>query len=355
MRRPSPRLLLAGLGAGGAALLLALPAATAPEGLSDKRQEAQRILAEMEELDRRLGPVVEAYNGATVELDRIEGELQHTRAALGSARTSFREAERRIAGRVVELYKGEEPDDVEVLLGAGSLDELLDRADALDRVREQDARIVRQIEEARRSLRVSEKELQADRREQRELVAERAERKRAIEAELADRQVLYDQVKDEIERIQAAERERQARLERLAEQRLAQYRAALNDGAESALASGAGRPEVVSLALQFLGVPYVWGGASPSGFDCSGLALYVYAKIGISLPHYAAYQYTYGRAVSRDELVPGDLVFFNGLGHMGIYIGGGQFVHAPHTGDVVKISSLDEAWYAASWVGARRL
>jgi cell wall-associated NlpC family hydrolase len=66
-------------------------------------------------------------------------------------------------------------------------------------------------------------------------------------------------------------------------------------------------------------------------------------------------QYGYGTPVSRSELQPGDLVFFNGLGHMGIYIGGGQFIHAPHTGDVVKISSLSDSWYAATWVGARRL
>ena len=83
--------------------------------------------------------------------------------------------------------------------------------------------------------------------------------------------------------------------------------------------------------------------------------MYVYAQIGVSLPHNAAMQYSYGSAVSRENLAPGDLVFFNGLGHVGLYIGGGQFIHAPHTGDVVKISSLSESWYASTYVGARRL
>ena len=73
------------------------------------------------------------------------------------------------------------------------------------------------------------------------------------------------------------------------------------------------------------------------------------------MPHHAASQYSYGVPVSHDQLAPGDLVFFNGLGHMGIYIGGGQFIHAPHTGDVVKISSLSDSWYAATYVGARRI
>jgi peptidoglycan DL-endopeptidase CwlO len=107
--------------------------------------------------------------------------------------------------------------------------------------------------------------------------------------------------------------------------------------------------------MQYLGVPYSWGGASPStGFDCSGFVMYVYAKMGVSLPHNAAMQYGYGSPVSLSALQPGDLVFFNGLGHVGIYIGGNQFIHSPHTGDVVKISTIT-GWYADTWVGGRRL
>ena len=126
-------------------------------------------------------------------------------------------------------------------------------------------------------------------------------------------------------------------------------------GASAAATSGRGA-QAAALAQRYLGVPYRWGGASPgSGFDCSGLVMYVYAKLGVSLPHNAAAQYRYGRAVSRADLRPGDLVFFNGLGHNGIYVGGGRFVHAPHSGDVVKVSRLSDSWYAQTWVGARRL
>jgi cell wall-associated NlpC family hydrolase len=115
----------------------------------------------------------------------------------------------------------------------------------------------------------------------------------------------------------------------------------------------AGHPEAATIALHYLGVPYLWGGESPKGFDCSGLVAYVYAQLGITLPHYAAAQYQLGVAVPRDQLQPGDLVFFDALDHVGIYIGGGQFVHAPHTGDVVKITSL--AAYGPGYVGARRI
>src|SRR5437899_9519851 len=112
---------------------------------------------------------------------------------------------------------------------------------------------------------------------------------------------------------------------------------------------------VVELAKRHVGAPYRWGGSSPSGFDCSGLVRYVYAQVGVSLPHNAAQQYTLGTPVSRDSLEPGDVVFFDRLRHNGIYIGDGRFIHARQTGKRVSIASLDEAWYATRWVGARRI
>jgi cell wall-associated NlpC family hydrolase len=112
---------------------------------------------------------------------------------------------------------------------------------------------------------------------------------------------------------------------------------------------------VVEIARKHVGTPYRFGGTSPSGFDCSGLVRYVYAQVGVSLPHNAAQQYRYGMPVSRDRLEPGDLVFFDGLRHNGIYVGRGRFIHARQTGKRVAIASLDDNWYAEHWVGARRL
>ena len=98
--------------------------------------------------------------------------------------------------------------------------------------------------------------------------------------------------------------------------------------------------QAVAIAERYLGVPYVWGGASPSGFDCSGLVMYVYAQLGVSLPHNAAAQYSMLPHVPVNDLEPGDLVFFNGFGHVGIYVGGGTMIHAPHTGTVVQFASI---------------
>jgi cell wall-associated NlpC family hydrolase len=108
------------------------------------------------------------------------------------------------------------------------------------------------------------------------------------------------------------------------------------------------------MATAYLGVPYVWAGSSPTGFDCSGLVTYVFARVGVSIPHNAAQQYQYGTPVPRDHLQAGDLVFFNRLRHNGIYLGDGRFVHATSPGGV-KISRLDDDWFRTHWVGARRL
>jgi cell wall-associated NlpC family hydrolase len=112
---------------------------------------------------------------------------------------------------------------------------------------------------------------------------------------------------------------------------------------------------VASIAKRYLGVPYRWGGESPkTGFDCSGFVQYVFSRVGVSLPRVVSAQWTVGRRVSRSALRPGDIVFFNGLGHDGIYIGGNRFVHSPSSGDVVKISTIT-GYYADRWVGARRV
>ena len=110
---------------------------------------------------------------------------------------------------------------------------------------------------------------------------------------------------------------------------------------------------VVKLARKQLGVPYAWGGASPSGFDCSGLVSWVYGRLGVDLPHNSAALYDIGRSVPRTSLRPGDILFFSGLGHVGLYIGRGRMIHAPQSGRRVEIQLL---WTrSGSIVGARRV
>jgi len=337
-------------------LFLAGPVAADP--VESKQAEAQDVLAQIDQLDMEVGAAVEAYNAAKIQLDEIQQRQADNQRHLKLAKASFGKAQRVLQRRLLALYTSGESSTLEILLGSASIDELLANVDAVSRVSRQDARIIEEIRGMRAEMRKREKALAAAQAEQASVVADLDSQKRAIESKLAERQQLLSSIQSEIKQLQAEEARRQQELERQAEQRL-DSSPPTNSAPASDVPDGAAPPPthggVVGIAMQCLGTPYVWGGASPSGFDCSGFVMYVFAQIGVSLPHNAAMMYGYGTPVSRTQLAPGDLVFFNGLSHMGIYIGGGQFIHSPHTGDVVKISSLGDSWYSSTYVGARRI
>jgi len=354
--------------------LASVKTAAADPNVDVKRAQAEDVLEQIQEIDGQVAHAIEAYNLANVKLDQINADLKANARHLTIARSSLRNSQTHLSARLVSLYvNGGEGDALEVLLGAESLDDLLNRVDAVERVSDQDARVLREVTSFRTEVKQRKLRLDRARMAQAHVVAQKARQRRSIEGQLAERQRMLSSIRSEIASLQAAERLRQQRLAAQAEARLSaasvqrqgtteeqplpQASTFAAPPVEPALAPApdARYGGVVGIAMQFLGVPYVWGGASPSGFDCSGFSMYVFAAVGVSLPHHAASQYNMGTPVSRDQLQAGDLVFFNGLGHMGIYIGGGQFIHAPHSGDVVKISSLSDSWYARTWVGARRI
>ena len=378
------------LGASLAVMLGATVSAGAQSSVDDKQAQAQAIIAEIQRLDEEVGAAAERWNGANLELQSLTSELDQTRRHLALARRTYRVSQERVAQRLRDLYMNGDPDStLDVILGARSLDEVITGLDATQRIAAQDAQITREVKAVRKRVAEREEQLSEAKAEQAEIVEGLTAEKQAIEGKLAERQTLLVSVKDEIARMQEAERRRQAELQRQAEVELDRQRAAAEADAQARAAAeqaaaatpsssgegdglsgaapdvpdyvpppadGSKGAQVVAIAMQYLGIPYVWGGASPSqGFDCSGLTTYVFAQVGVSLPHHAATQYTLGVPVSKDQLQPGDLVFFRGLGHMGMYIGGGNFIHAPHTGDVVKISPLSDPYYVANWVGARRV
>jgi peptidoglycan DL-endopeptidase CwlO len=346
---------------------LGTSAASADPTVASKQAEAQQVLAQVQQLDRSLDKAIQAYDAANERLNEVKADLRANQHQLLIARASLRRSRATLSRRLVELYMSGSQSTLEVLLGTDNLDGVLSKLDAQDRVGQQDASIVRSVARLKRETEQRQARLNRARAEQAQLVAARAAAQRSIEQQLVSRRQLLSTVRGEIERLQAAEQARQAELQRQAKARLAsqeqaaQARVLTSIAAPPPVTSSETIPPppppssggVVGISMRYLGVPYVWGGSSPSGFDCSGFVMYVYAQVGISLPHYTVSQYGMGSAVSRSQLQPGDVLFFDGLGHNGIYIGGNQFIHAPHTGDVVKISSIS-GWYASTYVGARR-
>jgi peptidoglycan DL-endopeptidase CwlO len=328
-------------------------------------------MAQVDGMQANLEQTIESWNYANIQLSKIDADLASNTKHLAAAKKSLVVAQARIAERLRDLYvNGQGDSTLEVILGSRSLDDIITRLDAIERVSKQDSQILRTVKAYRKEVETRRENLKDARSKQAQIVAQKAAEKQSIESQIAEQNQLLASVKDEIAKLRAEEARRQAALAAQAQAR-AQAAAQLAQQASQeasqqtyaqtfdvpALDPNAPAPrfgQVVGIALQYLGVPYVWGGSSPAtGFDCSGFVAYVFAQVGVYLPHHAASQYAYGTPVSYDQLAPGDLVFFSGLGHVGIYIGGGQFVHAPHTGDVVRISSLAERM--SSFYGARRL
>lgn len=376
-----------------AAVLFGAATASAEPSIQEQRRQAELILAQVQELDAEVGAAAERFNGANYKLGQLTERLRRTRTDLKLARKQLAVARGQASERLVQLYvNGSGPSTLEVMLGSQSLSDMLDQLEVGERVVEQDARIAGELNRLALRTKQRERQLAASRATQVGLVRQRESERNAIAAKLSERQQLLGSVQAEVDRLEAQERARQVELRRRAETELARQRTLAAAQRDRATEDARERPEsvttpgatadpvvealvtpelaptppppadagrgarVVAIAMRYLGVPYRWGGASPTtGFDCSGLTMYVFAQIGVSLPHYAAAQYGLGYAVSKSELEPGDLVFFRGLGHMGMYIGDGSFIHAPQTGDVVKISSLSEPYRVANWVGARRV
>jgi cell wall-associated NlpC family hydrolase len=283
-------------------------------------------------------------------------------------------------GRVYSLYVNGSPSYIDVIAGAKSLSQMIDRAESAQVLSNQDAALSQQAQRFEHSVQHRQEQLTKLKHEREATVASLAAKRSEINSALARQKQLLASIHSSIQQLQQQEAEREARLRAEAQARLrAQLEAqaaARKAAAQQAQATappptsttgvaappvsvpvanpGVGHPQAASIALQYLGVPYVWGGASPSGFDCSGLVMYVYGRLGISLPHYTVAQWSATEPISMSQIQPGDLVFFDGLGHVGIYIGNGQFVHAPHTGTVVQIASLS-GYYASALSGARRV
>lgn len=341
---------------GVAALVVVAASFANPSGstAAPSREDVLRAKAELDRLNQRVELLVEQYNQARLELERVRSELAEVRAEAERARTEAERAVAELNRNAALAYQGL-GSQWAALLGAGSIAELSDRLEFIGSMAQADADLATEAARAEQLARWSAEELERALERQRALVERIREKEAEIRRAAAEARAYYEDLNDRY-------RNHLARLE--AQQQAAAAQAAAEAAGADAGQTGAGsnlapppapNPNVravLEAAYSVLGVPYRWGGASPeTGFDCSGFTMWAWAHAGVSLPHSSQAQYDVLPHVSREDLQPGDLLFFyTPISHVAIYLGGGSMIHSPHTGSSVSIVPV----YWEHFVGAAR-
>lgn len=326
--------------------IFAVRPASADPNLSDKQDEVERIKAEIAQINLSAEQAVERFNLANSELEQTREQIAANEAALEEATVKLAESQQTLEKRVDRIYRNGSTGFIEVLFNTSSFNEFMSQYDLLGRIGDQDREVVEQVVTYKAKVESTMAELEQAQQKQQELVATAAAEKSEVEGQIAARQEVLAGAEAEVARIIAAEEQQRQQAQSQYTNQVASQLDGDNTPQGPEPSPGPAPPPpssggAVSIAMQYLGVPYVWGGESPGGFDCSGLVKYVYGQMGVYLPHSAAAQYYAGTPISYSQLAPGDLVFFGQpISHVGIYIGGGSMIHAPFEGAVVSITGV---------------
>lgn len=347
--------------------------------IEDKKEQIQSIETQLQQLGDRITIAMEKVEKLNQEIQSQQGKIEQARVEIEQTQKDL-DTHKEIYAERLKSIQAEGKTSVatyaEFLLTSDDLSQFLTRFTAISMIIEKDTDMMNTLKEKQLAVENAKEKLEtglADMKQKKEQVA--AEQKKIQEDQAKAERILAEEknslqgmedalaAQEEAERQARIAREEAARQAREAAARAAQQTARQSSGSSAPSAPApsvavnvpvsASAGSIISYAKQFLGVPYLWGGTTPAGFDCSGFTSYVFRNAaGISLPRVSRDQQRVGTAVSLNDVQPGDLVF-RGMPayHVGIYIGGGQYIHAPQTGDVVKISSYNPA----KFTNARRV
>ncbi len=321
------------------ALVLALGAVPAHAVPQSKVEQARAVKAQVERLDKRAEIASDNYGEAAARHAKLVGQKRAAQKRLKRVTARTKVVQRRLNTRASTMYRQGQIGIVQVLLGAESFEEFASKWDLLRDLNASDADAVAELKELRAQARAARREVSTKERAAAKEASRMLAAKRQAEADLAERKRKLRGLEREIAALMAAEERARAGSR------------AWSSGPERSFPppTRAPRSEVVSIAKRYLGAPYRWAASGPNAFDCSGFTKFVYRQVGVSLPHSSRMQINVGERVSRADLQPGDLVFFGSpIHHVGMYVGGGSYIHAPRTGDVVRIASMARGDYAGA-------
>ena len=368
----------------------AMPAfATPNQEVIENQQKYDELTKKIEDindqiysLNEQIEPLVQTIESNNAQMEQIKVEVENTQKEIETAKEEIAKTEELLGKRIRELYKsGGQSSYIMLLFSADSFNDLISKIESTSRLVNIDKKMVKELEDKQDSLndkitsldekdkeltKVNEEtekslsEFEAKKAEQEEFEREflAVSERTLVQAQFSvieNSSSSIDDLNSAISQLRSirdgqlksniVKEEVNAKIE-AAKDKVSQLQAAIN-AANSASKPNRGDSTVsatgnaiVDYAYQFLGTPYLWGGTTPSGFDCSGFTQYVFKNAaGVSLPRTTYDQINVGVPVAYEDLQPGDLVFPH-TGHVGIYVGGGQMIHAPSTGDVVKVSSV---------------
>jgi cell wall-associated NlpC family hydrolase len=336
---PIARLTLATLVAAVATL-----GATTLSSAAPSRQEVEQAKERLDALNRELSLLVEEYNQEQLHLEAVQERLDEVQARAARARATAERATESLNRSAALAYRSV-GSQFSALFDATSLADFSDRLEFIGSMAQADSDLAVQAELARQEARWTAEELEAVVGEQEDVLAELDAKQATIEERVQEARELYETLNRKYhEALQAA-----------AAAEAARQQASASGGGGSIPpppAPNANVAAVLEAAYSVLGTPYQWGGASPeTGFDCSGFTAWAWSHAGVYLPHSSSAQYSSLPHVAREQLQPGDLVFFyDPVSHVGIYVGGGRMIDSPHTGTVVQVRPI----YWDNFVGAAR-
>lgn len=307
--------------------------------------EAARIQVQVNDLSTKAELATENYNEAKISYDDLHSKVLKIEADLTKIDSRTNVLQDSLAARADAMYRNGPLGLLDVLLGAASFDDFAFTWSFLNQQNQDEAQNVAELGTLRVTKVDTEAQLKPAQAAAKQVYDTMAAQRRDVLAAQAKAKSLLKGVQKEVAALQAADNARRAK------------DAKTHHGSSKGTGWNWGDPArqprsgVVQIAMKYLGRPYVWAASGPRTFDCSGFTRFVYAQVGVSLPHSSRLQINYGARVSRANLQPGDLLFFySPIHHVAMYIGNGKMVHAPHTGDVVSIDPV----YWGDFAGACR-
>jgi cell wall-associated NlpC family hydrolase len=348
------------------ATFAAAPSSSPAATLASKQAQAAELDEQVRTLENRYDHLQERFRGAEYELKKIEADVREARRTVLATRRDLGVAKGRLAERAEAIYRTGGDEDLAELVSSGSFTAFFDRMETRRRIGDQDANVLERVERLNAKVEARERALRAARTKAAAATRRARAAKEQMAEVLAERQAKLDSVNADIRAIMDAQR-RAAAARAAAAARESASLARTSEAPGTGSTGGSSSSSLISIplppgsgtaaaaaniAMGKLGSPYVWGGSGPDTFDCSGLVMWSFAQAGRGgLPHSTYSLINMGVEVPLDQLQVGDLVFPSHIGHVGIYVGNNSFVHAPSSGDVVKVTSMSD--YSIS--RARRL